>query len=869
MSKKFRLLMVLVLVTGLFGGLLTASTVSADPVSGIRFQIPRIDLGDPFVTGISDWATKIQVQNLGPATTVTATFYGPYKGTGVFPALGKQTMWLPVRGVWTLHNVLKLNFPTAESAIITTALSTDEVAVTVDRWGTDAYGAFEISSSYTGIEDAMDGYENKYFAPYVMYNYNNLDTTLTIQNSGLLYTASVWIYYKQQGNCEYQVAQHIESLSPGEAIRVGPGKDADVKFPAAIKPGWLGSAYISSAVPLGIITDQLSHPTLSTNRGTLTTFRGMPYKPATYDPVTGAGAWGTKWYADLLYREISGWDASIQVQNLTQKSMPTFVCVDFMDNSGDEILFVCDWICRNGALTFFLPAITDLGINFPFGYVGAAEIYSFQQVDYPGVHHENGESIFAVVDIKKSKVYDAGIFGWRHTVAGETQAGAYNAHPEEEKLDATGWAMPFVAKEGNGVTTRFALRNNANCNKFEGKIWIMDETGTDVGVIHIPWLHPKHLKIIDLAYQGFLYPGFVGAARFEVLGVEQLCDTNGDGITDQEPVMPSIVVLNYGFAKELPIGGGAGPQTTEGDLTRVYEAIPYVVTPRPCTGSLFGTVSVRQESHGFDRAEINDATVSVGDLTATTNSTGGYQIKNVREGAAAMTFVKTGFFDGAATPTVECGKETLQDKELVCSNPLYVTVEDTAGNPIPGATVSVAATYQYTFDTNETKTDTGPTNNAGKVTINVAGAATLVGTASAFGHDTKTGVGIVANTARDNSDCYEDAVMNFTGTTDGLCKWNTIVGTVTIGNQAAAGYTLKAIQMSNPLLPVVDTDVTTAAGVYALENLSLGSLGPDYRIQLWSPSNTYIGFTDITVAGRCGGTGVLTYANGVWSAVAW
>jgi hypothetical protein len=44
MSKKFRLLMVLVLATGLLGGLLTASTVSADPVPGIFVQIPRIDV---------------------------------------------------------------------------------------------------------------------------------------------------------------------------------------------------------------------------------------------------------------------------------------------------------------------------------------------------------------------------------------------------------------------------------------------------------------------------------------------------------------------------------------------------------------------------------------------------------------------------------------------------------------------------------------------------------------------------------------------------------------------------------------------------------------------------------------------------------
>jgi hypothetical protein len=512
------------------------------------------------------------------------TFYGPFEGDGAITALGTEVRTVVAGGVWTLHNVITLNFPTAESAIVTTAdPANDLLAVTVDRWGTDPFGEFEISSSYTAIEDLMHG-DNRYFVPYVMYDYHDLDTTLAIQNSGE-FTVSVWIYYKQEGNCEYQCSQHIEALAPGEAIRVGPGADADVGFPGCVTVGWLGSVYISAAQPLGIIVDQLSHPNPGLNRAVLSSFRGMPYKPIEF------GEWGTYWYADLLYREISGWDASIQVQNLTQHSMPTFVTVDFMDQSGDEILFVGDWICRNGAETFYLPAIIDLGHNYPFGYVGAAEIASHQQVDYPGEHHDEGEPIFVVVDIKKRKMWDpllnGGIGGWRYTVAGENQAGAYNAHPKEEKEWAWDWAMPFVAKEGNGVTTRFALRNNGNCNKFWGKIWIMDETGTAVGVIHLPWLHPKHLKIIDLAYQGWLPPGFVGAAYFEVLGIEQLCDTDNNGHVDNEPIYPSIVVLNYGWEAEIQ---RPQPLTAMGDLTRLYEAIPLRGGEKTCYGDIFGDV---------------------------------------------------------------------------------------------------------------------------------------------------------------------------------------------------------------------------------------------------------------------------------------
>jgi hypothetical protein len=156
--------------------------------------------------------------------------------------------------------------------------------------------------------------------------------------------------------------------------------------------------------------------------------------------------WDTTWYADLLYQETNGWSSSIQVQNLTQASQPTFVTVDFMDQSGNEILFAGDWVCRNGSITFYLPAIVDLGVEFPFGYVGAAEIKSHLQVDYPGKPHD-GEPIFAVVDIKKTQMWDPDLEIWRRTIAGETQGGAYNAHPESEKVNATGWAMPFIAKE--------------------------------------------------------------------------------------------------------------------------------------------------------------------------------------------------------------------------------------------------------------------------------------------------------------------------------------------------------------------------------------------------------------------------------------
>jgi hypothetical protein len=862
MSKKFRLLMVLVLVTGLLGGLLSGSTVSADPNPGQVIEIPRIDLRTAFVTG-AGWGTRIQVLN--PSLTsdayVTAVFWKKYSGYCPSNSPGPfyhTCMKLQPNGVWTMQGAIPAgamsaiiySFPSAATWKCTNsswdydtwaaAATGPDLAVTVDRWGTDPFGEFEIASSYTGVADPEMA-SGALFAPYIMHGYQNLDTVITIQNSGE-YCTSIWIYYKEEDNCEFMKAQHIEQIAPGESVTVGPAGFADYAFPSPeLDAPWLGSAYISANADLAVIVDQLS--LTDENVGTLLTMRGMPWSEG-----------DTVWYADLLYREISGWTSSIQVQNLTIDSQPTFVTVDFFDQSGDEILYVGDWVCRNGAKTFYLPAITDLGVNYPFGYVGAAEIESHPQVDYPGGMHY-GEPIFAVVDIKKTKVYDESLPGWRHTVAGETQGGAYNAHPYWQKVYAWLWAMPHIAKEQAGVTSRIAIRNNANCNKIQGNIYIKDETGI-VSTIPVPWLDPKHMKVFDLAYFGTIVRGFVGAAEFWVTGVEQLCDVDADGITDQLPVMPSVVVLNYGFATELPIGSGAGPQTTEGDLTRVYEAIPYGLGYVVCDGSLFGTVTVRQENSGFDRPEINDVLVAVDDLSDITDSTGAYQIKDVDEGKQTVTASKSGFFDGEEEAVVECGKATLLDFELVCAVSLFATVEDTAGNRLPGATVTALSTYDYNADKEEGYTTEGETDNAGEAEFDVAGADILEVTASADGHDDadcvvrrNAGVGI----------CYDSWTAGCE-----LCKWATAVGTIQIAGELAAGYTVKLLNMTT--LEWADTDVTTAAGVFSVENLSVAD-GPIYRLYLYNTSGTLISTTgDITLASpaNCGDTLALCYVNGAW-----
>ncbi len=519
---------------------------------GTRLQLPAID-------NEGGWETLIQVQNAGDEDSGAIVFFwGEYSGQcpdNDPGPIGAACTMIPVNAVWTLraqipdqsrsaivYSVNKDRFDRAcEKAARAVGDSSkwkkweddyedtgEPVAVIVQRRGPNDYDTM-VASAYvaplTGISEDMEGNgpPYQYFAPYAMRRYYNLDTQMIIQNSGQRCT-SVWLYYqKQGGDCSFSHAEHIEQLAPGESVRK--------RVPEALGVGWLGSVYVTANEPLGIIVDQTSFLP-SEDRGVLLTYEARPYKLTT----------DTLFYADLVFRELSGWEASIQVQNLTQESLPAFVTVEFFDQSGDSILFLGDWVCPAGGATFYLPAIAGLGGE----YAGAAVIQSHRQVGYPSGEETAGQPIFAVVDLKKAGM--------------DAQGGSYNAHAESENMGASVIMLPFLARDYQGVTSLIAVRNNSNCNDIKLKLEVRDETGAVVSLVGDFWLRAGHVKLIDLANVGSVVPGFAGAGIAEVTDVQQLCDTDGDGQVDQSPPMPSVVVVNK----------GAG----SGDVTSVYEGIP-------------------------------------------------------------------------------------------------------------------------------------------------------------------------------------------------------------------------------------------------------------------------------------------------------
>jgi len=522
---------------------------------GARVQLPAVD-------NEGGWETLIQVQNAGDEDSGAIVFFwGEYSGQcpdNDPGPVGVACMKIPESAVWTLR--AQIPNP-ARSAIV---YSVDEdlfgdacedaadavgdssnwkkweddyqdtgepVAVVVQRQGPNDYGTV-ISSAYTGISENMEGSgpPYRYFAPYAMRRYYDLDTQMIIQNSGQRCT-SVWLHYqKQGGSCSFSHLEHIEQLAPGESVRK--------RVPEMLGIMWLGSIYVTANEPLGIVVDQTSFLP-SEDRGVLLTYRARPYKLTT----------DTLFFADLVWRELSGWQASIQVQNLTQESLSTFVTVEFFDNGGGSILFLGDWVCPAGGGTFYLPAIAGLGVE----YAGAAVIQSHSQVGYPSGEETDGQPIFAVVDLKKAPQDRE-----------DAQGGSYNACAESEKMGASAIALPFLASDYRGVTSLIAVRNSSNCNEIKIRLEVRGETGAIVSYLGSFWLRAGHLKLIDLANVGSVNPGFVGAGTVEVTDVHQLCDTDGDGDVDQSPTMLSVVVVNM----------GSGPEGRSEAVTSVYEGIP-------------------------------------------------------------------------------------------------------------------------------------------------------------------------------------------------------------------------------------------------------------------------------------------------------
>lgn len=522
-------------------------THSGPPGPGRRIQLPRID-------NLSGEETWIQAQNLGSQISKIILFtWGDYSGACPPQAPGPlkvECSGLLVPGsAWTFRDTQLPSAARSAVAYSVPAETADDACeeafdtvglhgawrVWENRWRAGLYGiggrlavavnrrltqqnGLTVASAYTGISEHMDGVYDPVFGGYMYYvpvlyrDRDGWNSEIAIQNSGNECT-SVEIWYKTQDDCLRSEIHSVPVLSPGESVRVTPD---------GLPQGRRGSAWIRASQPLGLVVDQQGNNMLLTSRGV----------PA--DSVSAEFTAGSLVnFAPLLYREYNGWLTRIHVQNLSS-TVNAKVKVYFLDEGGDIIQTVLDWICPRGSQTYELESIG----NLPGNYVGAIRVES-QNWWSPGDPPVDAPNVVSVVNLIDLAEGDAAL--------------SYNAFTQQQAQGAQTVALPLVVKHntrfgpaGEPWSSRIAVQNiNMNPGSTHFRIDIYDQNGLIESFCQ--FVNERQIDYIDFDKIGTLPQGFSGSAV-----IDTACSDQAGGA--------SIVVV------------GIEQAPGEGDLTKGFEA---------------------------------------------------------------------------------------------------------------------------------------------------------------------------------------------------------------------------------------------------------------------------------------------------------
>lgn len=462
----------------------------------------------PALDDKSGWETWVQVQNVGNAPTVAIAFlWGEYSESCPPQAPGPISVLctgsVHPGSAWTWRGevlpasarsgiVYAVNLDIAIQACeeayeamgdhfawlywVRTYVGTGQpLAVSVNRQGPGQTLGLTVASTYTGVSEEMMGVDDPWFGGYMYYaplnfnDYNDLTTTLILQNSGDVCT-SVEIWYKEQGECLRARIDEVPALAPGEAVRLTPPN---------LLPGTQGSAWIRASQPLGIIVDE-------SGRDLLLTYRGVPADSAGADFTAGS----LVNFAPLIYREFNGWETGIQVQNLSATHNAK-TRVAFLDSGGGIITTLVDWICPRGSQNFFLPVINDL----PGQYVGAAIVES-QGWLAPGDPPVDAPRVTSVVNLIR---YDAG------------QALAYNALTLQQAQEVGVVGLPLIVRENEGLTSEIAVQN---LNSYPGYTTFLLTIFSPTGLVDSFYFSLGRQRVLYLPLDNLrvIHKGFLGSA---------------------------------------------------------------------------------------------------------------------------------------------------------------------------------------------------------------------------------------------------------------------------------------------------------------------------------------------------------------------
>ncbi len=425
-----------------------------------------------------------------------------------------------------------------------------------------------VSGAYTGITGPEEGAFDPvfggfaYYAPVVYADAGGLTSWLYIQNSGLDCTG-VELWFQEQGECLRAQVAEIITLAPGETTQFNV---SDV-----VGPSFVGSVWIRTSQPVGIIVDHIGQDILMTDKGV-----------AARNAIFESGS--EVLFGPLIYREFQGWETSISVQNLSGSRYGA-VKVYFYDESGNIITTLVDYICPRGTQTFFLPVINGL----PGQFVGAVRVESLTPFNNAG----SGGPFVPIAGVAHLKKYTD------PTASQIQEAISYNLFSEPQVFD---WQLgpgnagligiPSVLRQGRGLSTELAIQNvNPNPGFTDFAIYLYDANGLLEVVCEK--LSAFNVEYINFNSWGIINPGFVGSVVISGVFTNQQGGFGLSAVAIQR--VQSILQFN-----------------APGDESSGHEAIPIFTqdfdfegpNPPQCAGlpaaSCFGQYALKFTSDGTD-----------------------------------------------------------------------------------------------------------------------------------------------------------------------------------------------------------------------------------------------------------------------------
>jgi len=295
------------------------------------------------------WNTTIYIQNAGTATANVYVYFYNQNGTSK-DTDGPYTIQPGASVELNQVNDTELGSSFIGAAIIT---SNRPVAAIVNEVNTYSDRGMAYNAFSSGAKDI--------YLPLSFRNWLGLNSDIPVKNIGGANTYVTATYYEQGGSGTWSQTYLINK----NALRIfSPPSGMEGKIGAAVARN-NSSNLIALLHERREEPDQVQYMAYNGVARTASMTSCVSYVPILYRVKDSQGNWQ--------------WLSSIQAQNI-ESQLSNFVTAYFLDQGGDGVTWVGDWVQPNRSVTFYLPAIIDL----PNNYVGSAVVEGHHQVSYPG-----------------------------------------------------------------------------------------------------------------------------------------------------------------------------------------------------------------------------------------------------------------------------------------------------------------------------------------------------------------------------------------------------------------------------------------------------------------------------------------------------